>query len=120
MATLLTDENANPAPSDQVERRPKRVYRVISDTARMNLSLDFAFLVERERWLTDEKTRLRRKFQQLNKEIDIEIAQCREEQDRLMAGIRYAVIAEEIPDAVQQRAAAPTSLIVSEDPPEGN
>jgi hypothetical protein len=116
MAEML--EKTEQSPVDQVDRRPKRIYKVIGDTARMNYALDHAFLVERERWLQEEKIRLKKKFTMLNREIDCEIAQVREEQDRLMSGIRYSLIAEEIPDLpidAAQRASAPTGIIVSEE-----
>jgi hypothetical protein len=108
-------ENVTPvaSPADAIERRPRRLFRAIGDTARMNYALDHAFLVERERWLQDEKIRLKRKYQELSRAIDQEIAQCREEQERLMAGIRYSVIAEESPDLIEERASAPTSTISS-------
>jgi hypothetical protein len=104
---------AQPSPADAIERRPRRLFRAIGDTARMNYALDHAFLVERERWLQDEKIRLKKKYVELNRAIDQEIVQCREEQERLMAGIRYSVIAEESPDVIEERASAPTSTIPS-------
>jgi hypothetical protein len=106
-------ETLNASPAAGIERRPRRLFRAIGDTARMTYALDHAFLVERERWLQDEKIRLKRKYQELSRAIDQEIAQCREEQERLMAGIRYSVIAEESPDLIEERASAPTSTISS-------
>jgi hypothetical protein len=93
-----------------LDRDPKTAFRSISDTERLNFSLDYVFLDEREKWLAEEKARLRKKYLELKKAIELEEADCQKEKERLLSAIRYSVVREELN---REKASAPTNLITA-------
>ena len=96
----------------ELARDPKTVFRVITDTQRLNFSLDYVFLDERERWLHEERSRLDKKAKELRAAIQEEIAECQREKKRLLMAIRYSTIQEQLQATEnEQVASAPTSMI---------
>jgi len=93
----------------KLDRDPKTVFRSIQDTERLNLCYDYVFLDEREQWLHDELIRLKRKYLELKKAIEQELADCEQEKERLLLAIRYSTIRE--CQQREEKASAPTNLI---------
>jgi len=96
----------------ELERDHASVFRRVEDSQRLNYALDYVFLDEREKQLHEEEIRLKKKYTELKKAIAQELAEIKEEKERLRSGIRYSVIRDTIESpASQEKASAPTNLI---------
>ncbi len=96
---------------DQVERAARKIFRAISDTERLNFSLDYVFLDERVGWLEEERRRLDAKYKELKAAIIRELSECEREKARLLSAMRYGEIAEPVSEEAAAAAAAPTNLL---------
>jgi hypothetical protein len=92
----------------ELDRDPQTVFRSISDTQRLQYSLDYVFLDERENWLLAEQERLKRKYLELKKAIEAEMAEITKEKERLLLAIRYQVIRDSL---IEKKSSAPTNVL---------
>ncbi len=99
----------------EIGRKEQLVSRPITDTQRLKFSFDYVFLSEREIWLNDELVRLKKKYQELVKEINRELDDVQQQMLRYRLAVRYGIIEE--PQLIDpDRASAGTSMFENQKP----